>query len=317
MNTYFKICLMGWIAIFTLPSCEKDREITLPNEGTIYMPQAVNNRDKLQILFSQKPQNIYFGAAYGGMSYPDSDITANFSVDPALVEKYNLEHNTGYQLLPDSTYILSGLSTVIKAGQINSEPLFIALTTKKVDRHTKYMLPVKMTSVSTGKLDTALHTAFFRFDAVVRPERDITNSGSLAVSHENNGGPDAGEGSKKLVDGDYSSKFLIFDIKSKMPFGFQLTFQNPVKIGAYTFTSGNDAPDRDPKNWMLQGSADGNNWTTLDSRSDEKFSSRNQTRRFEFENETQYKFYRIVVTEINGGGLFQMSEWRVIEYYEL
>lgn len=76
----------------------------------------------------------------------------------------------------------------------------------------------------------------------------------------------------------------------------------------YQLTSGNDAPNRDPLDWQIQGSEDGENWEVLDERSGQTFSSRNLTREFYFDNDTGYIYYRFNVINNNGGGLFQMSE---------
>jgi hypothetical protein len=40
------------------------------------------------------------------------------------------------------------------------------------------------------------------------------------------------------------------------------------------------------------------------------------TVRYEFLNETAYKYYRVTISAINGSSLFQQGEWRVIEFYE-
>lgn len=140
--------------------------------------------------------------------------------------------------------------------------------------------------------------------------RDVTADGVLSVSRDNNGGADAGEGSKKLVDNDITTKFLQSDFSGDL--WFQLEFYNPVVLGGYTFTSGNDADGRDPLNWRLEASKDGNNWTVLDTRENEDFPGRRETRTFTFANSTAYNFYRIYVTAVNSGSLFQMSEWRVL-----
>lgn len=140
--------------------------------------------------------------------------------------------------------------------------------------------------------------------------RDVTADGVLSVSRDNNGGPDGGEGSKKLVDNDITTKFLQSDFSGDL--WFQLEFYNPVVLGGYTFTSGNDADGRDPLNWRLEGSKDGSNWTVLDRRENEDFPGRRETRTFTFANSTAYNFYRIYVTAVNSGSLFQLSEWRVL-----
>ena len=94
----------------------------------------------------------------------------------------------------------------------------------------------------------------------------------------------------------------------------QLEFPTPEKIGAYTITSGNDAPDRDAVDWQLVGSNDGTNWTVLDNKAGQVFPNRNQVIRFEFDNNTAYKYYRMIINANGGSNLLQISEWRLITY---
>ena len=82
-------------------------------------------------------------------------------------------------------------------------------------------------------------------------------------------------------------------------------------------TSGNDAPDRDPKDWQFQGSNDGTTWTVLDEHSNYVFYNRLQTIRFEYNDPTgtKYQYYRLFIEHTNGSNLFQMTEWRLLQYY--
>jgi len=141
-------------------------------------------------------------------------------------------------------------------------------------------------------------------------EMDITAYGVLKVNRENAGGKEGGEGSLKVVDGDYKSKYLINPYQNDMY--IQLGFPGAIRLGAYTLTSGNDAADRDPKDWTIVGSADGTTWKIIDERKDEKFAARNETRRFQITTAESFKFYRINILSNNGGGLFQLSEFRLI-----
>lgn len=143
---------------------------------------------------------------------------------------------------------------------------------------------------------------------------DKTNLATLQVSKENPGGADAGEGSSKLIDGNESTKFLIFDYPED--FWMQQDLPSAELVNMYTLTSGNDAPDRDAKDWILSGSNDGTTWVVLDTRTDEAFDERNQTKEYHFESTTKYKHYRIAVTANNGGAIFQISEWRLFEHNE-
>lgn len=143
---------------------------------------------------------------------------------------------------------------------------------------------------------------------------DVTDKAVLTVNIENSNGPTGGEGSLKVVDNNTTTKFLINPYQSN--FYMQLAFPSAQQVASYTLTSGNDAPGRDPKNWILSGSQDGTAWTDLDTRKDETFSGRNITKTYSFKNTVAYRYYRISISAIGSGSLFQLSEWRVIEVPE-
>lgn len=139
--------------------------------------------------------------------------------------------------------------------------------------------------------------------------KDITASGALSVSRDNDNGPASGEGSLKLIDNNLISKFLQFNYNGTL--WAELDFKNnPVAIGAYSITSGNDEPGRDPKNFNIEASNDRQNWTRLHEVTNAIFALRTLTRTFVFVNTTAYRYYRLNVTAINGAGLIQVAEWR-------
>lgn len=147
---------------------------------------------------------------------------------------------------------------------------------------------------------------------------DLTTEAILTVSHENGDGPGGNEGSLKVIDNDPNSKFLVRDFDPEMNFWLQQELPEVHGIYKYTLTSGGDAPDRDPKNWELVGSNNGATWVVLDTRTEEVFSERNQTREFKIMIEESYKYYRLNIKEIIGDtGLFQLSEWRLFSLDEI
>lgn len=78
---------------------------------------------------------------------------------------------------------------------------------------------------------------------------------------------------------------------------------NQQVVIRYELSSANDVPDRDPKNWQLLGSNNGSSWTTLDSRNNESFSSRHETRTYTISNSTSYRFYRLnILSNYSGSG---------------
>ncbi|HMR91950.1 MAG TPA: DUF1735 domain-containing protein [Chitinophagaceae bacterium] len=314
MNTIYKhLRIPLLLFIFAgIAACNKADSISIPEEETIYMPQAVGNRSAVKLMLVDEPYEFSFGAAYGGLKTPGSEISLSFQIEKGLVSEYNTANGTAYELLPDDSYTVSGLTSSIKAGKTTSDPLIISVKSKELVMGGKYLLPVKLASASAGSIDPDLQITYFRVDDVIRKETDVTKKGTLSVSDENTSNPN--EVSAKLVDGDINTKYLTFNYTPDL--WLQLHFSTPEVLGAYTFTSGNDAPGRDPKTWTLSGSNDGSNWEVLDTRTGESFSGRKQTRFFEFENETPYQYYRVNITERGdaGNGLFQMSEWRVITF---
>ncbi len=73
-------------------------------------------------------------------------------------------------------------------------------------------------------------------------------------------------------------------------------------LSEYRLTSGDDMPERDPRDWEFQASNDGTNWITLDSQAGQSFSARQQTKPYFFKNTTPYRIYRLNVTASQGTG---------------
>ncbi|MEO3815966.1 GH92 family glycosyl hydrolase [Plantactinospora sp. B24E8] len=122
----------------------------------------------------------------------------------------------------------------------------------------------------------------------------------VAASDEN----PPNETAARVVDQNISTKWLAFASSGWI----RVRLDEPAAIVHYALTSANDAAERDPRDWTLQGSADGENWTTLDSRTGQEFDERFQTREYRFENSTAYPYYRLDVTAVRSGGIIQLAE---------
>ena len=130
---------------------------------------------------------------------------------------------------------------------------------------------------------------------------DITEDGG-AISAQYNDSPSS-EGINNLIDNNTSSKFLTFNASVYVEYQASKAYV----VSRYTLTSANDAEERDPKSWMLQGSNDGLNFTTIDTRNNEDFTSRHQTKVYTFSNSASYQFYRLDLTN-NSGAILQLAE---------
>ncbi|GAB2717678.1 GH92 family glycosyl hydrolase [Streptomyces bullii] len=123
----------------------------------------------------------------------------------------------------------------------------------------------------------------------------------VRASGENSG---AGEVKENLTDGEPSTKWLVFE-----PTGWvEFDLDKPVKIVRYALTSANDHAERDPREWTLKGSADGKDWKTLDTRSEQSFTERFQTKTYDLAEPAELRHVRLEVTGNNGGGILQLAD---------
>ncbi|MBD9725286.1 glycoside hydrolase N-terminal domain-containing protein [Streptomyces caniscabiei] len=124
------------------------------------------------------------------------------------------------------------------------------------------------------------------------------------------GGPyrtSSSEGVEKSYDGNAGTKWCIDGPGSRVQ--WQVELPEPVAVASYRLTSANDVPQRDPQQWTLSGSADGADWTMLDSRTlAAPFESRFQTKEFTCAGSGSYRFYRFDFVPKAGVSHFQVGE---------
>ena len=77
-------------------------------------------------------------------------------------------------------------------------------------------------------------------------------------------------------------------------------------VTRYVMRTSQDATERDPRDWQFQGSNDGTNWVTLDTRKDQTFP--NLFNAYTFENKKAFSRYRLYITKNQTNGLTQLSE---------
>jgi predicted alpha-1,2-mannosidase len=126
---------------------------------------------------------------------------------------------------------------------------------------------------------------------------------SVSASAENA----PGEVAANLADANPDTKWLAFASTGWVR--YQLGA--PAKVVRYSLTSANDAPERDPKNFTLQGSSDGASWTDLDTQSNIDFAGRFATRSFDVTSPATFTYYRLNVTAVHSGGIVQLADWDI------
>ncbi|GEM_PF-657485 len=113
-----------------------------------------------------------------------------------------------------------------------------------------------------------------------------------------------------LINDDIASKYCVTGHKS-----FWVQYESPraVVIDRYSISNAFDDISRNPKSWDLQGSNDGMNWDTLDSRDDQSFMVRLNTVEYPVTTDKAYTHYRLNVRDNNGSNETQFAKWQLFE----
>jgi hypothetical protein len=132
---------------------------------------------------------------------------------------------------------------------------------------------------------------------------DVTLPGDPIVASSSN--TPGSEGAASAIDNTLT-KYLNFDTVNT---GFTV---NPVARGltivsGLTLTSANDAPERDPADYILSGSNDGQTFTQISSGSVPSFPSRFYKNAILFNNAAAYLQYRLIFPNVVGPGAVAMQ----------
>lgn len=115
-----------------------------------------------------------------------------------------------------------------------------------------------------------------------------------------------GEGKEKALDGQARTKWT-----ANHPAWIQYKYAIGIRMSGYIITSANDNPNRDPKNWTVQGSNDGSSWTTVHTVTNNAWTDRFETQSFTISSPNYYQYYKLDVTANWGDSLMQLAEFRL------
>jgi hypothetical protein len=170
------------------------------------------------------------------------------------------------------------------------------------------MVTVTVTA-SVPTVTTALGTTTIMGTITLTGSPTYQTASSVSSNIPDNFG---GEGIANLIDGNTNNKWLM-----NSTIGFAtITLPTAQAINAYEIYTANDATDRDPKSWTLEGSNtnNGTDWVILQSVSDGNFpTARNvSVGGFSFSNATAYKYFKWNITAARSSTtLMQVSEFKL------
>lgn len=148
------------------------------------------------------------------------------------------------------------------------------------------------------------------FGSTVIFESSICNNGGVITDQYDTNNH---EGVQKLIDKSANTKYCAVDKGNT--FWMQYVSPVPVAVKRYSLTSANDAPERDPVDWILEASTDGINWELLDLRTGQDFVTRFNTLEYPVSGRENQMFthFRLNVSKITAGRTFQLAEWQLFD----
>lgn len=140
----------------------------------------------------------------------------------------------------------------------------------------------------TAKKGTSVHDCGNHW-CLQLAEIELIGEGEETISdpHEPENAFDDDTDTQWLTTGDPSTDEVYIGVQ----------FPSGKNVLSYTVTSGT-LEARDPMDWSLQASNDGSSWITIDTRTNESFSSRGETQTYECSSPPadDYLYYRLVIT---------------------
>jgi len=98
------------------------------------------------------------------------------------------------------------------------------------------------------------------------------------------------------------------------PSWIQIEFPDSVTVDLLSIVSGNDAPSRDPEDFVLLGSNDDSTWIELKSWAGQIWSSPFEDKLLPLDNSGEYRYYRLEITKNKGDdSMTQLCEIRLIQ----
>ncbi len=187
-----------------------------------------------------------------------------------------------------------------------------------LDPNTTYYWKVDEVAAD-GSVIPGIVWSFTTRDAAVVLQ-DVTAPGDVLQGVPNDGDWPGAEIPAKIIDDSASTKFLHFKGEIQAT-GFQVTpAMGPTVVRGLTFTTANDAPERDPVKFELSGSNDSINgpWTLIASGDIADFAQATAWTRFTknttpiaFENDVPYAHYQVLFPAVRnaaGANSMQIAE---------
>jgi len=135
----------------------------------------------------------------------------------------------------------------------------------------------------------------------------VQANAAVVQSSASDSGTNTSEQVGSLFDNNPNTKWYSGDAPA-FPITINWAYDRAVTNAAYSFTTGNDSPGRDPAAWDIYGSNDGANYTLIDSRTGFVSSQTRYLQQVFTCGQFSYQYFRLVIKAVQSGAACQMAD---------
>ncbi|MEG1400981.1 DUF1735 and LamG domain-containing protein [Bacteroides sp.] len=199
INCLTNICkVLALAGLFV--SCEAPYN---PIVNNVYFAEAQNvDFKKITVSESGASTSLFVRMA----AVQQKEIEVSIAVDKVVLDEYNKRNGTNYLLLPETFYSLKTTTTIIKQGEVSSNPIDIAIKAfdETLEVSEKYAIPLKINSAKGAELLEASSSLVLLMDKAI-----VTNVLFMKAGAKINYKlPDEDQGLSDL--GQYTVEFLTY-----------------------------------------------------------------------------------------------------------
>lgn len=231
--------------------------------------------------------------------------------DEKMLETYNSENQTEYELLPESMYTMQTTCRFNEGS--NTTNIKVVVKKSDLNLNSEYVLPVRLVSSELEGVDIDAERGYCLAHISCKVALTVDMLSANSIAQDENGNPYDGVGLAGLIDGNgttgaglFHTGYGYYSDKVDATYGKYVDFHLPFSVTSFLFDfmSRNENANGVPQLVELYVSTDGSSWTKLaDVKPAEELTGGGQWATFgPYTSGTEFSYIRFAGITGHGGG---------------
>ena len=232
----------------------------------LYMQKAVDGGESLTLFPQGEVRETKFSVNYGGVGLPASDIQIAITKDQSAIDSVNaIRVRNGleeYEVLPDNAYSIDKTTVVIGKGMQNSDYVTFKYNADVLDLQKKYAIAFRATNEQGYSFNNKGQVLVLTGEVVESSLIKTGWSSTVSVNQSNDGAGAAG-----LIDNNLETFWHTpwSGTLPQWPFYATINMAKPQNITKFVLSLRHNNASTAPKDFDLESSTDGTNYTLVKS----------------------------------------------------